>query len=146
MTTMFFFLNIQIDFDQSHMFFPKIMFGVLLLLGALIIVIYGIPLIKKVVSGQKKLSFFIKNFDKKRLFGTFALIFLYFFLLEPVGQIIPNSGFGFWATSVIFILCMSLLYMHKYTTKKIIIVLLNALIAPTICWYILGYVFNLTLP
>lgn len=145
MTPMFL-LNITIDFDQSHMFFPKIMFGVLLLLGALIFLIYGIPLIKQVATKQKHLSFFIKDFDKKRLFGTFVLVFLYFFLLEPVGQIIPNTGFGFWIMSVIFILCMSLLYMHRRTKKKMIIVLLNAIIAPTICWYILGYVFNLTLP
>lgn len=146
MIPLFFLLNIKIDFDQSHLFFPKIIFGILLLLGFAILILYGKDFIKQMVKGEAKRSFFIEGCDKVKLMGTFFLIFIYFLLLEPVGKLIPNTGFGFVMTSIIFIFCTSLLYMDKRNTKNIAIASLVAILAPTLCWYILGYVFNLTLP
>ncbi len=146
MVAMLFIFDIHIDFDQSHMFFPTIILGILLLLGLCIFILYGVNFLKQVIAKERILSFFEENYDKCRLFGTFFLIFIYFLLLEPIGRIFPNTGFGFVVTSMIFIFCSSLLYIHKKSRKKIIIAGLNAIIAPLICWYILGYVFNLTLP
>ncbi len=139
-------LSVNIDFEQSHMFFPKIIMWLLLLLFLLIVVLYGRKFLEDVKAGRRSIRLFEENFDKIRLFGTIGAVILYFVLMDSVGVLFPNTGLGFLLVSIPFMMCLSFLYVHDLNKKKTIIILLNSIIAPTAAWYILGNLFNITLP
>ena len=139
-------LSIKIDFPQSHMFFPKIIMWLLLLLFVLIAILYGRQFVKDVREGRRSLKFFEENYDKIRLFGTIGAVIIYFILMDYVGTLFPNTGLGFLLVSIPFMMSLSFLYVHDLSKKKTIIILLNSIIAPVSAWYILGNLFNITLP
>lgn len=139
-------LLIKIDFDQSHMFFPRIIMWLLLLLFLLIVILYGGQFLKDVRAGRRSLRFFEENYDKIRLFGTVVAVIIYFILMDYVGVLFPNTGLGFLLVSIPFMMCLSFLYVHDLNKKKTIIILLNSIIAPGAAWYMLGNLFNITLP
>ena len=138
--------QVSVDFATSHMFFPKLVIYFLLFLLALIFIIYGIPKLKKISSGDEKFSFSTEHIDKFKLFGTLILTVAYFMLMDYVGQFWPNTGLGFLFVSIPFIFLLSLLYSHELTKHKLILIILNAAIAPSIAWYVLAQLFNISLP
>lgn len=138
--------QVSVDFATSHMFFPKLVIYFLLFLLALIFIIYGIPKLKKIKSGESKLSLSTEHIDKFRLFGSLVLTIAYFMLMEYVGQFWPNTGLGFLFVSIPFIFLLSLLYSHGVTKHKLILIVLNAVLAPSIAWYVLAQLFNISLP
>ena len=140
------FFQVAIDFDKSHMFFPTIVIYFLLFLLALIFIIYGIPKIKRLRNGEEKLRFSAAHVDKLRFFGTIALTIVYFMMMNFVGQFFPNTGLGFLFVSMPFIFLLSLLYSHSMVKAKFIIIVLNAVLAPSIAWYVLAQMFNISLP
>jgi hypothetical protein len=139
-------LAVTIDFDQSHLFFPRIIMCLLLLLLAIIAVLYGRKFFQDIRAGRRHVRFFQENYDKIRLFGTIIGVVIYFVLMDYVGTLFPNTGLGFLLVSIPFMLFLSLLYVHDLDRKKTIIILLNSTIAPLTAWYILGNLFNITLP
>lgn len=138
--------EISIDFDQSHLFFPTIVLWVLLLLLAAIFIIYGIPFIRALGRGEKKLSFSVEHVDKLRLFGTIILTIVYFLSMDYVGTFFPNMGLGFLLMSMPFMFSLSLLYVHNLSPRKFLTISLNSIIAPSIAWYVLANMFNISLP
>lgn len=138
--------KIHIDFDQSHLFFPTIVEWVLLVLFAAIVLIYGPGYVRDVRAGRKTLPFRGGPFDKLRFFGTLVLTVVYFQSMDVVGGFFPNEGLGFLFMSIPFMLVLSLLYVHGVTRRKLVIIGLNALIAPSIAWYTLENLFNISLP
>ena len=138
--------QVSIDFDRSHLFFPTIILWLLAILLAAIIVTSGIPLLRDVKSGKRKLSFFAENLDKFRLFGSLLLLLIYFIAMDAVGRLFPNMGFGFLFMSIPFMFCTSLLYVHDINRKKLILISLNSIVAPGVAWYVLGNLFNISLP
>ncbi len=138
--------QVTIDFATSHMFFPMLVIYFLLFLLALIFLIYGIPKIKKIMSGEQKIEFDTKKMDKLRFFGTIVLTVVYFMMMNYVGQFFPNTGLGFLFVSIPFIFLLSLLYSHEMTKHKFILMVLNAVLAPGIAWYVLAQLFNISLP
>ena len=138
--------KVHIDFDQSHLFFPHIVEWVLLVLFIAIVVIYGPGYFRDVRAGRKKLPFQSVPFDKLRFFGTLALTVAYFQSMDVVGDFFPNEGLGFLFMSIPFMLVLSLLYVHGITRRKLVVIGLNALIAPSIAWYTLENLFNISLP
>ena len=138
--------KIKINFPESHIFFPTIVFWVLIFLLGLIFIVNGIPYLKALSSGKQKLSFSVAHIDKFRLVGTLILTIAYFLLMDYVGTFFPNMGYGFLFVSIPFIFLLSLLYAHTLTRRKIVIVLVNAVVAPSIAWYVLAKLFNITLP
>ncbi len=138
--------QVSVDFGTSHMFFPKIVIAFLLFLLVLIFVIYGIPKIKRLMSGEQKLNFSSQHMDKLRFFGTIALTVAYFLSMNYVGEFFPNEGLGFLFMSIPFIFLLSLLYSHGVNKRKFIIIVLNAVLAPSIAWYVLANMFNISLP
>lgn len=62
------------------------------------------------------------------------------------GQSIPLYRVWFLFVSILFVLLMSLMYMHKWTKKSLIIVVINAVVAPSLVWLILAKLFAITLP
>jgi len=138
--------DVTIDFDQSHLFFPRIVTWVLVILLALILLSRYrrvIPALKhagRVLAGREG------EFDHKRFFGTLVLTTGYFYLMSVLSDVFPNTGYSFLIMSVVFILLLSLLYVDHLTRRLFVIILLNALIAPTLAWYVLAQLFRITLP
>lgn len=138
--------QVSVDFATSHMFFPKLVIYFLLLLLVLIFFIYGIPKIKRIKNGEELFKFSTQNMDKLRFFGTIALTVAYFMSMNYVGEFFPNTGLGFLFMSIPFILLLSLLYSHGVTKSKLMVIVLNAALAPSIAWYVLANMFNISLP
>ena len=137
---------VNIDFDQSHLFFPRIIMCLLLLLFAAIVVLYGRAFFQDIRAGRRRLRFFEEHYDKIRLFGTIVGVIVYFVLMDYVGTLFPNTGLGFLLVSIPFMMFLSFLYVHDLNRRKTVIILLNSTIAPVTAWYILGNLFNITLP
>ncbi|MCP4404011.1 MAG: tripartite tricarboxylate transporter [bacterium] len=140
------FFQVSIDFSESHTFFPTIILWLLLILLAAIVIVFGIPLFRDVRSGKRRLAFFAENFDRLRLFGTLLLTVVYFIAMDAFGRLFPNMGFGFLFMSMPFMFFLSLLYAHDVDRKKLLIIGVNSLLAPGAAWYILGNLFNISLP
>lgn len=138
--------EISIDFQKSHLFFPTIVMWVLLVLLAAIFIIYGLPLLRALSSGEKTLSFSAKDFDKLRFFGTIVLTIAYFLSMDYVGNFFPNMGLGFLLMSIPFMFLLSLLYVHNLDRRKFLLISLNSMISPGVAWYVLANLFNISLP
>ncbi|KEA64436.1 hypothetical protein ADIMK_1340 [Marinobacterium lacunae] len=66
--------------------------------------------------------------------------------MDAVGQLFPNTGMGFLLTSILFMLLLSLLYVHSLTRRVLLGIGLNSIIAPLVAWYVLGQLFAISLP
>ena len=139
-------LKVHINFPESHTFFPTIVSWVMGLLLVAIFLIYGVPYLRSVSKGQRKISFSMKNIDTLRLLGTIVLTVVYFMSMDYVGRFFPNTGLGFLLMSVPFMFLLSMLYVHGLNRIKFLIISLNAIIAPSIAWLVLAKMFRITLP
>lgn len=139
-------LEIKIDFDQSHIFFPTIVAWTLAFLFLLIMFFNGIPYIRSYLNGTRTINFSFAHIDKIRLPGTLILTVIYFILMDYVGTFFPNMGYGFLFVSIPFIFLISILYVYDINRKKLVVITLNAIIAPTLAWFLLAKIFNITLP
>ncbi|MDV6317443.1 tripartite tricarboxylate transporter TctB family protein [Chromohalobacter sp. HP20-39] len=138
--------DVSISFEQSHLFFPRIITWVL-------VVMLGVILIKErraILPGLRKAgeAVFTKggSFDRLRFFGTIVLTTVYFYSMYVVGRQFPNTGYGFLLMSIPFIFLLSLLYVEKRTRKNIAIISVTAVIAPLLVWFLLARLFGITLP
>jgi len=138
--------KVSIDFNQSHLLFPKIVTWLLLLQLAAIFLLYGIPYIRDIRRGKRTSPLAGAQCDNLRFFGTIILTIIYFLSMDAVGKYFPNTGLGFLFTSVVFIFVLSLLYVHALDRRKMLVLSLNALIAPSAAWFVLARLFNITLP
>lgn len=140
------FLDVTIDFSQSHLFFPNLVIWLLGLLLLAIAVVYRGHLAAIARNPAKELRFFNANPDKFRLFATLALVAIYFYAMDEVGMLFPNTGLGFLICSVVFIFLLSFVYAHEHSKRVLVLISCNALISPTAAWLILGKLFDITLP
>lgn len=138
--------NVTIEFDQSHLFFPRIVTWTLLIMLGIIIIKEH----KSIIPGLKKAGSAVFSrggeFDRFRFFGTLALMISYFYLMDVVGSLFPNTGYGFLLMSVPFIFLLSLLFVDNKSRRNVVIIAANAIVAPVLAWYILSQLFNITLP
>lgn len=141
----FILLSVKIDFEQSHLYFPRIIVALLILLIIAIAIIHLPSRIREIRNGHKH-RFFIENYNKIKLYGTIFLIAAYFKGMEIVGGFFPNMGYGFLISSIIFMLLISMLFVEKLTKKTIITLVVNSLLTPTLAWYIFGVLFHISLP
>jgi hypothetical protein len=139
-------LKVSIVFKDSHWFFPKIVLCVLLALLAAIVLVHGVPFLRDIRDGKRKVSFSIKPFDMLRFSGTILLTILYFVSMDYVGDFFPNMGLGFLFMSIPFMFVLSLLYVHALDRRKLLAMGMNAVISPVAAWYILARLFNISLP
>lgn len=136
--------SVSIDFDQSHLFFPRIIITLVAILAVVILVTNFRPVMRAIRSGRYQ--FFVKNADFFRLLVTLALITAYFWLMDFIGMVLPNMGLGFLLSSIPFVFLMSMLYCHEKTRRNVIIISANALIAPTFVWVVLYHFFLVSMP
>lgn len=135
-------LSVSINFETSHLLFPKLIGAVLALLGLAILISHRRAIAHSGAMWAQTLA----SMDKPRFFGTLALTVVYFLLMVPVGDRWPNTGLGFLICSIPFVAAISVLYMHERDARSLIPALIVAVAAPTIVWWLFTYVFALTLP
>ncbi|PMR71500.1 tripartite tricarboxylate transporter [Halomonas heilongjiangensis] len=139
-------LSISIDFGTSHLFFPTIIHWIMAVLFAIILATKLVPFMAAVKRGERALPIVGEPMDGLRFFGTLALLVVYFYLMAVVGDMFPYTGYGFLFVSIPFVFLMSMMYLHEWTKKAVVIVLINAITAPSLAWFILAKLFNITLP
>ncbi|WP_235041553.1 tripartite tricarboxylate transporter [Vreelandella profundi] len=139
-------LNVSIDFETSHLFFPRIIHWMMGGLFALILLTKVAPFLVAVKRGERTLPIVGEPMDRLRFFGTLILIAAYFYLMAVVGDLFPYTGYGFLFVSMAFVLLMSLLYVHEWTKRSVTIIVINAVVAPSLAWFVLAKLFTITLP
>lgn len=139
-------LEVSIDFDRSHLFFPTLISVLIGVMLVWIVVVNRHTLVAKLKGEQGGFAFWEPDADKFRLFATLVLVVAYFYLMDVVGQLFPNTGFGFLLTSIPFMFLLSIVYVHGITRRVLVVITLNSLIAPCAAWYLLGQLFGITLP
>ena len=139
-------LSVHIDFSQSHLFFPNIVQWVLAILAVSILIVHRREILATLRGWVDTWRAREIHVDALRLGGTIVLVVAYFALMEPVGELSPNTGLGFLAMSIPFMFSLSLLYVHEPNPKKLLIMGANAVIVPFAAWYVLAQLFFITLP
>ena len=139
-------LSASIDFENSHLFFPTIIHWIMAVLFALILIMKVVPFMAAVRRGERTMPIIGEARDNFRFFGTLVLIAAYFYFMAVVGDKFPYTGYGFLIVSMAFVLLMSLLYLHDWTKKAITIVIITAIVAPSLAWFVLAKLFTITLP
>ncbi|MFV0360976.1 tripartite tricarboxylate transporter TctB family protein [Tropicimonas sp.] len=140
------FLQVTIDFSLSHLLFPYIIQWVMAVLAILIAIVHG-PDVVRSLQGRVAAQMPSRDgFDTRRLFGTLALLVLYFLSMDRVGQLFPNTGMGFLLTSIPFMFALSLLYVHDLDRRKLALIAANAVVSPLVAWFVLARLFFITLP
>ena len=131
--------KVKIVHSQSHLIFPKIVFGILIILLVVLIVQACIKAKKenKPLLQFKNKCFFVENYDKIKFWGSILLFILYILSLELI---------GFLLSSIIFITLFNVLFAGTRKIKSIISSLVISVIASFTLWFLFGYVFNVTLP
>lgn len=135
-------LKVKIDFATSQLVFPHIIEAILAILLVIVIAVRWRRIAAAVAGGPP----WPIGIDNLRFFGTIFATIGYFLAMPAIGNHFPNTGLGFLCGSIPYLLLMSLLYLHDWRPRPIIYAAANALIAPTLIWYVLGNVFNISLP
>jgi hypothetical protein len=140
-------LKVQVDFSQSHLLFPNLIQWLLLFLLGLIAVVYGPQQLAKAraarASGAPTQR---KPVDFKRLGGLLALTVVYFFAMEPLGRLLPNTGIGFLLSSIPYGVALSWLFVHDINRHKWMLIGISSVATPLVVWALFAYVFKITLP
>ncbi len=134
--------HVTINFETSHLIFPTLIGCILALLGLAIAIRDRRQLAASGAHWRKILG----EMDKMRFFGTLALTVLYFSAMVPVGDIWPNTGMGFLLCSIPLVALSGLLFMRERSTRSVVPLLIVAVAAPTLVWWLFTDLFFLTLP
>lgn len=133
--------RIDVVYSTQHWIMPKIIIGVLILLGALIVVLEGRARVKEGKGFFAKPGrFFAENYDKLQIWGTLILLVAYFFLLDKI---------GFTVCSIIFLFLFNTLFGGKDNLKNGKYILMSVVISVVATLFIsilFGTIFNITLP
>jgi len=136
-------LDVSINFDQSHWFFPRIIIFSLIIL--LIIIFYRE---RKIIANNLK-GFSIGNIinrDNSKCYLFVAIIIFYIFTMEKLGELFPNSGYGFLISTIPLLFITSFILESDITKKKIVFISINSILSPLLAWFVLGKMFGITLP
>lgn len=131
--------KIKIVHSQSHLVFPTIVIGILIIL-LIIIIIQAVMKAKKQNKpflDIKNKKFFVENYDKLKLWGSILLFVLYILSLELI---------GFLFASILFITLFNVLFAGTTKKRSLIGSIVISSVASFTLWFLFGYVFNITLP
>lgn len=133
-------LTINVVYSTQHWIFPSIIIGVLVILGAVILIVEGRARVKagKGLFGGFG-NFFVDNYDKVKLWGCVAMTVIYFFLLDII---------GFTVCSIVFVFLFNLLFAGKEKLNKryVIMSALISVIGTLVISILFGTIFNISLP
>lgn len=132
-------LKIPIIYSTSHEIFPKIVFGILVILAIIIFIQYVLKQrkAKEALFSLKGKQYFEKDYDKVKLFGSLILLFAFVFLLKPL---------GFIPAGILFMSLFNVLFTGRFGKKDILISVGIAVVETMIVWFVFGYLFEITLP
>lgn len=139
-------LEVTIDFEQSHLFFPRIILFLLIGMLCLILIVYRDKVFAILQNPREALRFFDEHADKLRLFITIVLVTAYLYGMDFVGGFFPNLGLGFLFCSIVFVFLLSFVFVEELNQRVLMIISCNAVFAPLLVWYVLGSLFQITLP
>lgn len=125
------------QYSTSHLFFPKIIITILIVLGAIIWMPRLIQAVKTRSNGAERKRFFVEGYDIVKFYGSILFLILYVLALELV---------GFLPASILFIFLFNVLFTAALDMKSILISATISIVASVGVWYIFGVLFNVTLP
>ncbi|QXO15942.1 MULTISPECIES: tripartite tricarboxylate transporter TctB family protein [Vibrio] len=136
-------LDVNIDFAQSHWFFPKIIITCLICLLMIILVKE-----RKIIAASVKSFSWQKiiNNNNYKAYFFLALISGYILIMQQLGEIFPNTGYAFLIATVPFLFIIPFLMEKEITQRKVIYITINSILSPVIAWVVLGQMFGITLP
>ena len=134
--------SVTIDFETSHLVFPTMIGIILAALGVAILVTHRHEIAGSGAYWQRT----FERMDKLRFLGAIALTIVYFLLMVPVGNVWPNTGLGFLICSIPYVFLTGVLFLHERGPRQLVPVLVTALVAPTLVWWLFTDLFFLTLP
>lgn len=140
------FLRVAIDFDQSHLFFPRIVTWVLIGLAVVTILVRHREFVRNWAGTCRDCAAAARVFDVKRFCLTILLLLVYVVVMDRLSDVWPNTGLSFLFCSMAFMAAMSLLYVHDPDRKKLVVIGLSSALSPLVAWYVLARLFFLTLP
>ena len=123
-------------YSTSHLFFPKIIITLLVILGLVIV----IPRIFAFLRSGKKIApprFFVEGYDRLKFWGTLALMVIYVLALQR---------FGFLPASLACIFLFNVLFCGTLQWRSLLISAVISVTASLFVWYVFGVLFNITLP
>lgn len=134
--------RVTIDFETSHLIFPSLIGGILVVLGLAILATRW----RTIAGSGGYWADVLGRMDKPRLFGTVGLTLVYFSAMVPVGNVWPNTGLGFLICSIPYVFLTGALFLHDRGWRDILPVAVMAAVAPTAVWWMFTELFFLTLP
>lgn len=147
MNNLYHLFDLTIDFKQSHLFFPKLISFLLLCFLILILIVNRNGIKEKLIGlFNARHDEYVDKVNKKKMFLSVLLLCAYFFIMPYVGDISPNSGYGFLITTMPFIFLLSLIYIPELKKKELVIITINSLVSPISIWFLMGHVFGISLP
>ncbi len=136
-------LDVSINFDQSHWFFPKIIITCLVFLLVIILVKER----KAIMSSLQGFSLQkVINKDNYKAYLFIALISIYIVGMEALSEVFPNTGYAFLIATIPFLFVIPFLIEKEITQKKLLFITINSILSPVLAWFLLGQVFAITLP
>ncbi len=136
-------LNVSINFEQSHWFFPKIIISCMLIMGVIILIKER----KTIICSIKGFSFnSLLNKDNYRSYVFLIIMAVYILAMEALGDVFPNTGYAFLISTIPLMFVIPLLIEKEINKKKIIYITINSVVSPIVAWAVLGQLFNITLP
>ncbi len=140
------FLRVTIDFDQSHLFFPHIVTWILVALALMAVLGRSRAFARGWGGICRDCAAAARTFDVRRFGATLALLAVYVVAMDRLSDVWPNTGLSFLVCSMAFMAAMSLLYVHDFGRKTLIVIGVSSTVAPLVVWYALAKLFFLTLP
>jgi hypothetical protein len=132
------FFKLEVRYSTSHLFFPKIIIGLLVVLAAFIVIKKVLVRVRnKQPVINRDWKFFVKDPDLFMLFGSLALFILYIFALDLI---------GFLFSSLVFIFLFNLLFCRTLKPRSVLVSLVISVIASVLVWYLFSVIFNISLP
>ena len=130
--------TVNIQYSSSHLFFPKIVIGILIVLAVSIVAKNAvIRLRNKQALFNKDWRFFVPNADFFMLGGSFALFILYAWLMGVI---------GFLASSLVCVFLYNILFCRTLRLKPLLVSLVITVVSCFVVWYLFAVVFNISLP
>ncbi len=131
-------MTIRMRYSTSHLFFPQIIIGILVLLAICLVV-------QRILRCRREKTpflpggfrFFAPGYDKLKFYGSFVLFVLYILAMEWI---------GFLAASIVFIFLFNALFCATLRPKSLGVSALISVVSSVAVWYVFGVLFRITLP
>jgi tripartite-type tricarboxylate transporter receptor subunit TctC len=138
-------IPIHIGSKKAHLFFPKIIF-------TLSLIILAVLVFKQRKKLDQKFLDFTHFFSKESLSKKWRVcvcildFVMYFVSMNWMGLQFPNKGYGFLFCSIPFMLIISYLFSQGLTRRQTLFLSLNSFLAPCLTWVVFNQLLKISLP